>query len=697
MVTALAAPEGDEGTAKCRVGVLLFQSLKMNVGGWLKVASPTEYCLCKAWPQNHSNQDFVLLDETIASSERSIINSEVKVTPIRQYTVAESVRGRLVANKKSDLTTAQQSQILADMNGLVCATGCFITSGKFKIHVCEIQPTDTFVLITPSTNIFIEDPIIERKQTSSYINEDILIGGLENVIHSLHEMLIYPLEYPKDFQALNIDPPTGVLLYGPPGCGKTLVVRKVAHDSRLPLVYIDAPQIIGAYVGESESNIRREFANAAELASIHGACIVFIDEIDALQESRGVIGQLLTLLDGIKKREKVIVIAATNRPHTLDPAMRRPGRLDREIEVNVPNLACRLKILSVHCSKLPLHPDTNFQEIAERTAGYVGADLAAVSREAAMCALRRATSGQSNSRVMQQDFLDALKILPPSTLKGSIVDDIPKTTWQDIGGLEGVKQQLIAAVEWPLLHRETYTKLGLHPPRGLLLHGPPGCAKTTLVKAVANSCKAAFLTLPAATIFSPYLGDAERTVRDAFRMARRARPAIIFFDEIDAIAAKRELGSTEGHGGEGVQSRVLSTMLNEMDGIEQVEGILVIGATNRLDMIDPALIRPGRFDKVLSVPPPDMASRHQILQIHTKHMPIAPDVDLLHFAQITNIFTGAEIENMCREAAFIALRENFDASIVTRAHFLQAYEIVQRSVKRHPQNSNSKFEFIAKT
>ncbi|KAI9500894.1 P-loop containing nucleoside triphosphate hydrolase protein [Coemansia spiralis] len=523
------------------------------------------------------------------------------------------------------------------------------------------------------------------------INE---LPGLETAVLSLLEVVRYPLEHQRKFEHLNIEAPKGVLLYGPPGVGKTRLVREISRITQSELTIIEGSEIIGPYLGESEQKLREKFREAQSKASGAGTSILFIDEIDSLAGSRQkqegygangasarLVAQLLTLMDGVEPRGRLVVIGATNLPNALDSALRRPGRFDREIHVDVPNQICRRKILSYYTSGMPLDNAVDLDALAEMTNGYVGADISALCQEAAASVIAAHLQDSLDSDVRpltMYDFAEAMKRVIPS-LKRGLGIDIAETRWDDIGGLDQVKQTIRRAFEWPQKHKHSMQRLGLRPPRGILMYGPPGCSKTTLVKAVATQEKITFFSINGASIYSPFVGDAERTLRQVFQQARSSIPAVVFFDEVDAIVGKRERG---GSSGDSVQERLLSTLLNEMDGVEMAEGVLVIGATNRIDMIDTALLRPGRFDQILYVPPPDSDARKGILQIKTRRVPLADTVDLARLAERTEGFSGADLDNLCREAALLALREDIGAKRVNGRHFDDALAIVQPSLSK---------------
>ena len=551
----------------------------------------------------------------------------------------------------------------------------------------------TAVQVTPETEIVVKGEAVSEAElfVPRVTYED--IGDLEDVKQKVREMIELPMRYPELFSHLGIDPPKGVLFYGPPGTGKTLLARAVANETGAYFITINGPEIMSKFYGESEARLREIFKEAEENAP----AIIFIDEIDAIapkreevtgEVERRVVAQLLALMDGLKGRGQVIVIGATNRPNAVDPALRRPGRFDREIAFPVPDKRARKEILQVHTRNMPLADDVNLDELADVTHGFTGADLAALCREAAMRALRRFLPKLDLSKssvppevlkelkVTRQDFLDALKDIQPSALREVYVE-VPEVRWSDIGGLEDVKQQLCEAVEWPLKHPEFFKEMGIDPPKGVLLYGPPGCGKTLLAKAVATESEANFIAVKGPEVLSKWVGESERAIREIFSKARQAAPCVVFFDEIDSIVPRRGYRYDSG-----VTDRIVNQLLTEMDGLEKLEGVVVIGATNRPDILDPALLRPGRFDRLVYVPPPDKAARLEILKVHTRRMPLAEDVDLERIAETTEGYTGADLAALCREAAILALREAGKPTKVEMRYFLKAMEVVKPSVTK---------------
>ena len=546
------------------------------------------------------------------------------------------------------------------------------------------------VRITYNTRLKLLPEPVEGAKVPSVTYED--IGDLEEAIQKIREMVELPLRHPELFQRLGIEPPKGVLLYGPPGCGKTLLAKAVANESDATFYAINGPEIMSKYYGESEARLREIF----ERAEKHAPAIIFIDEIDAIapkreevtgEVERRVVAQLLALMDGLKGRGNVIVIGATNRINAVDPALRRPGRFDREIEIGVPDRKARLEILQIHTRGMPLADDVDLEKLADITHGYTGADLAALCREAAMKALRRylpeidleqeriPIEVLEKMEVRMEDFMAAYKEITPTAIR-EVYIEVPRVRWSDIGGLEEVKQELREAVEWPLKYPEKFKELGIRPPKGVLLYGPPGCGKTLLAKAVATESEANFIAVRGPELMSKWVGETERGIREVFRKARTAAPAIIFFDEIDALVPRRGMGYADS----GVTERAVSQLLTEMDGIATLEDVVVIGATNRPDILDPAILRPGRFDRLIYVPPPDEKARLEIFKIHTRNMPLADDVDLARLARMTEGYSGADIEAVCREAAMNALRRDINAKQVTWADFEAALKKVGPSI-----------------
>ena len=518
------------------------------------------------------------------------------------------------------------------------------------------------------------------------------LGGMRDTIDALREMVELPLRHPELFQRLGVDPPKGVLLQGPPGTGKTLLARAVANESAAKFFLINGPEIMGSAYGESERRLREVFEQAGQAAP----SIIFIDEIDSIAPKRGqvtgeaekrLVAQLLTLLDGIEPRQNTVVIAATNRPEALDEALRRPGRLDREIVVGVPDEPGRREILGIHTRGMPLAQDVSLDDLARRTYGFVGADLAALTREAALEAVRRImpklnlaeetipTEILDALSVELRDFDNALKRVQPSAMREVMVE-APQIRWDDIGGLDQASDRLREGVELPLKHPEAFRRLGIRPAKGFLLYGPPGTGKTLLAKAAARESEANFIATKSSDLLSKWYGESEQQIARLFNRARQVAPTIIFIDELDSLVPARGGGLGEPQ----VTERVVNTILAEMDGLEELQNVVVIGATNRPTLIDPALLRPGRFDELIYVGVPDAAGRRRILAIHTEGMPLAPDVDLESLAKRSERFTGADLEDLVRRAGLTALRRGLDAATVTMADFEAALTETRASV-----------------
>ncbi|KAG0225382.1 hypothetical protein BGW42_004452 [Actinomortierella wolfii] len=727
---AQAADFCDTRTARCRISPTRFADLALIVGQWVRLESATASTLCRVWPARYDSKDAVLVDPYICKATSGNVgthttedaNSKTILTPLNQpialaqrITATVQVQHKDPAHTAAELISAFQGAsaplkrniVQNILMNLALEKGCVVghPDSSLRLTIVSTIPEDVPVLVNKGTIVSIvseqgNDILTGTESQPSTTSTTSIPGnttpttlpGLEKAFQALLEVVSYPLLYSHYIQALNIECPKGVLLYGPPGVGKTYLVATVAQYCRARMITIHGPEIFGPYVGESEEKLRQKFEQAQRMVTEDAATpvVVFIDELDALTPHRAdaaghesrVVAQLLTLMDGLAHRGRVVVVAATNRPNSIDPALRRPGRFDREVGVDVPGEEARERIMRSLTKDMPLAlSEQEIKQLARMTNGYVGADLEALCRESALNAVYRTLeqtnthSGDDNSsvslhqqqalKVTMQDFKKAFSHSSPSLQRGYGVMVEP-VHWSDIGGLESVKQQLRQAVEWPILYRDTFKRLGLRAPRGILLYGPPGCSKTTLVKAIATTSGASFLSVNGAALYSSYMGDSEKILRQTFHQARLAAPSIIFLDELDTIVGKRNLSSSSGgsggggggSGGDSVQERVLSTMLNEMDGIDNAgAGVLVVGATNRQDLIDKALLRPGRFDRVVYVPPPDVEARLQILKIYTRDIPLATNVNLEALARETELYTGADLQNLCREAAMLALRQ----------------------------------------
>jgi len=550
------------------------------------------------------------------------------------------------------------------------------------------------VVIRANTKIEIKEKGEAKSRGSKIAYED--IGGLQKELQRVREMIELPLKYPQIFERLGIDPPKGVLLHGPPGCGKTLIARAVAHETAAYFTHITGPEIMGKFYGESEGRLRSVF----EEAKSHAPSILFIDEIDAIapkreemggekQVERRVVAQLLALMDGLESRGEVIVIGATNIPNSIDPALRRPGRFDREIAISIPDQRGRLQILDIHTRGMPLAQDVSLDKLAQITHGFVGADLEALCREAAMNALRRLMPNIDYQldeipydsllklEVTMNDFREALKEVEPSAIREVFVE-IPNVKWSDVGGLEEVKQKLVEAVVWPLKYADLFQQANTKPAKGILLSGPPGTGKTLVAKALANESEVNFISVKGPEIMSKYIGESERGVREVFRKAKQASPCIIFFDEFDSLVPERGLS-----GDSQVAERVISQFLTELDGLEELKGVLVLASTNRKDLIDSAILRPGRFDFILELPLPDEKARQEIFRVHLQGKPVTDEVDPKSLSQETENMSGADIFAICHEASMTAIGDYINSGLtnekltISRKHFETAIKSVK--------------------
>ncbi len=564
---------------------------------------------------------------------------------------------------------------------------------QIKFLIVNTNPNQP-VIITENTEVTLNPKAVELsdEKIPEITYED--IGGLNDEIKKIRELVEIPLKHPEIFERLGIQPPKGILLHGPPGTGKTLLAKAVANESDANFILLNGPEIMSKFYGESEKKIRDIFEEAEKTAPT----IIFIDEIDAIapkredvqgEVERRVVSQLLSMMDGLKSRGKVIVIGATNRPNAIDAALRRPGRFDRELEISVPGKEGRLQVLKIHTRGMPLDKKVNLDEIASVTHGFVGADLEALTKESAIGVLRKLLPQMKLDAeekipqeilekliVRHEDFMDALKTVRPSAMREVLVET-PNIEWDFVGGLDSIKQELKEVVEWPMKYAASFERMGIRPSKGVLLYGPPGTGKTLLAKAVAKESEANFIQVKGPSLLSMWVGKSEEGMRKVFERARQVAPCVVFFDEIDSLAGRRGMEQ-----GTKVTERVLNQLLAEMDGLEDLNDVLVIGATNRPDMLDTALLRPGRFDKILLVNAPEEDGRLQILKIHTKKMPLAKDVELKDIAKETAGYTGADLESVAREAAYFALREDIECKQVKKKHFNEALKKVKPSVNK---------------
>ena len=648
-----------------------------------------------AWPAYSEDQDpsimridgFLRKNAGVSINEYVVVRkAEVKnamsivLAPVDMQLNVDEDFANFVKNRLMDRTFVEGDTTLVMMLG-----------HSVQFTVAKMQPHGIVKMTYDTKFQILTEPVAEAKGVPRTTYED--IGGLEEEIQRIREMVELPMRHPEIFQRLGIDPPKGVLLLGPPGCGKTLLARAVANESDANFSSINGPEIMSKFYGESEARLREIFQHAQQNAP----SIILIDELDSIapkreevtgEVERRVVAQLLALMDGLSGRGNVIVIGATNRPNALDPALRRPGRFDREIEIGIPNKRGRHETLLIHSRGMPLAGDVDLKVLAERMHGYTGADLAALCRETAMKALRRylpeinleeeriPPSVLEKMEVRMDDFMNAFKEITPTAMR-EVAVEVPVVHWDEVGGLEEVKGELKEAVEWPLKTPEVFTRMGIRPPKGILLVGPPGCGKTLLARAVATESEANFITIKGPEVFSKWVGESEKAIREVFRKARMAAPAVIFFDEFDSLVPRRGMGYADG----GVSERVISQLLTEMDGIISLEDVVIIAATNRPDIVDPAVLRPGRFDRLIYVPEPDEKARLEIFKLYTKSMPLAKDVDIAYLANTTKSYSGADIDALCREAAMHALRRDVKSKDVTLEDFQKATEKIGPSIQ----------------
>ena len=669
ILRVVQAKSTDDGKGMARVDPALMKILELSQGDTAVVEGTrtTAVTVYNGYSEDE-NRGTIRIDGTIRKNAGAGLDEKVsirKVTPknATKATFAPTQPVKILGGEEY-LSQALEGRPL--MKGDLVEIN--IMGRKFDLVIQSYQPSSEVVVIQNFTKIKLSEKTAkdEAAKGPKVAYED--IGGLNYEVDKVREMIELPLKHPELFEKLGVDAPKGVLLHGPPGTGKTLLAKAVASETSANFISIGGPEIMSKFHGESEERLRDIFKEAAE----NSPSIIFIDEVDSIapkrdevtaETERRVVAQLLAVMDGLEGRGKVIVIAATNRPNALDPALRRPGRFDREIEIGIPDREGRLEILQIHTRGMPLDDDVDLTQLASMTHGYVGADLAALSREGAMRALRRilptmdldeetiAPEVLSSLRVTMENFMDAYREMPPSALREVLLES-PNVKWEDIGGLEGPKQELMETVEWPLRYGPLYRHLKAVPPKGILLYGPPGTGKTLLAKAVASESQANFISVKGPEFLSKWVGESEKAVRETFRKARQAAPCVIFLDEIDAIAPHRGRSSDSG-----VTERVISQLLTEMDGLESLHNVIVMAATNRPDMIDPALLRPGRFDRLVYIPPPDLEARKEILRIHTKDRPVADDVDLDKLATKMENYTGAEIAAVANEAVMLAIRD----------------------------------------
>jgi transitional endoplasmic reticulum ATPase len=706
------AQQQDVGKGIVRIGEAQMRELGLAQGDVVEIKGKgiTAAIAVPAYPQDEGI-DIIRMDGLIRGNAKVGIGEYIELKkadwkPAKKVTLAPAKEGLRIAGSGEALKPTLLYRALAQ--GDLISTSVFnrarqtfprgfladdffrgfIESPAFGLMEIRLVVISTLpkgiVRVTEETEIELTPEYREAKERELIeVNYDDL-GGMKPVVQKVREMIELPLKHPEIFDRLGIEAPKGVLLYGPPGTGKTLLARAVAHESEAWFTAINGPEIMGKFYGESEERLRQVFSEAEKNAP----AVIFIDELDSIAPKRAevtgeverrIVAQLLTLMDGLKARRNVVVIGATNRVEAIDEALRRPGRFDREIEVRIPDQQGRLEILQIHTRGMPLGKEVELEKIAENTHGFTGSDIAALAREAALATLRRVlptlnledktipAEKLEKLTVDRADFDEALKEVQPSALR-EIVVEIPNVRWEDVGGLDQVKQLLREMVELPLEHPEAFNRLGVRSPKGVLLYGPPGTGKTMIAKAVATEAGANFLTGKGSTMLSKWYGESEKKIAEFFQRARQVTPAVIFFDELDSLAPMRggSIGEPQ------VTERVVNQLLAEMDGMEELKGVVVLGATNRPDMIDPALLRPGRFDEIVYVPIPDKKGRLEIFRAHTRKMALDRDVDLQKLVDITERFTGADIAGVCMKAGLFALRDNPEAKSVTMEHFFRA-------------------------
>ena len=687
------AKQRDVGRGKVRLDSMAMSKIGVSTGDIVEIVGKRS-TTAVAWPSYPEDlkKEIIRCDGVIrrnagVSLGDKVVVKKAKVSVARQVTLAPE---QMSVNIDFSFENFVKRKLLGQPLSRKDTVLIPILGRAIPFNVVSTVPSG-IVVVTEGTQLKVaEKPLMEGEKAAPSVSyED--VGGLHQEIQKIREMVELPLKFPQLFEKLGIDPPKGVLLHGPPGCGKTLIARAVASESAAHFIVINGPEIMSKFYGESEQRLRSIFKDAED----NSPSIVFIDELDAIapkredvtgEVERRVVAQLLALMDGLVSRGQVIVIGATNRPNAVDPALRRPGRFDREIEIHVPDRDSREEILLIHTRGMPLTQDVDLKALANVTHGYVGADLQALTRESAMKTLRRVLPSVNldeesipadildQLEVTHEDFVQALKEITPTAVREVFIES-PNVPWSDVGGLKPVVTEIREAIEWPLTQPEVFKRVGIKPPRGILLYGPPGCGKTLLAKAVATESEANFISVKGPEVLSKWVGESEKAIREVFRKARLAAPSIVFFDEIDSLTPVRGSSSDSN-----VTERVISQLLTELDGLVELKDIIVIAATNRPDIVDPALLRPGRFDRLIYVNPPNQKGRLQIIKIYTRDMPLAQDVSLKDLAAETEGFVGSDIEALCREAGMIALREDFNIESVGMKHFNEALEKIHPTV-----------------
>ncbi len=695
LTVAKAYPK-DAGRGMARLDPYILQALQLSPGDIVEIEG-RKMTGAKVWRADRQDwgQETIRVDSYVRQNAGTGIGERVK---IRRASAKEAERIVFAPPQGSEVQFGADAEIIVkhqmikrpiivgDVVPILTSPSPF-GGQMLPLIVTETEPEGLVLVDKRTAIVLLEKPVMgfDSAKGTGITYED--IGGLHEEVKRVREMIELPMRHPEVFHKLGVDPPKGILMHGPPGTGKTLIAKAVANESGAHFLYIAGPEIMGKYYGESEERLRAIFEEAEEKSP----SIVFIDEIDSIapkredvygEVERRVVAQLLSLMDGLEDRGQVVVIAATNRVNAIDPALRRPGRFDREVEIGVPDINDRVEILQIHVRGMPLTEDIDLAKIAETTHGFVGADLSALTKESAMKAIRRYLPEINlddeeipqeildEMTVMKEDVDNALREIEPSAMREVLVE-IPHVSWDDIGGLDVARQELQEIIEWPLKEPGRFEKMGITPPKGILLYGPPGTGKTLLAKAAASESNANFISVNGPQLLSKWIGESEKAIRETFKKAKQVAPAIIFFDELDALAPVRGTDTSR------VTDRVLNQLLTEMDGLQSLQEVVVVAATNRPDIVDPALIRPGRFDRLVYAGVPTKEGREEVLKIHTKRMPLS-DVNISELAELAEGYVGSDLESLCREAGMLAMREDFDH--VEMRHFEEALQKIRPTV-----------------
>ena len=695
LTVAKAYPK-DAGRGMARLDPYILQALQLSPGDIVEIEG-RKMTGAKVWRADRQDwgQETIRVDSYVRQNAGTGIGERVK---IRRASAKEAEKIVFAPPQGSEVQFGADAEIIVkhqmikrpiivgDVVPILTSPSPF-GGQMLPLIVTETEPEGLVLVDKRTAIVLLEKPVMgfDSAKGTGITYED--IGGLHEEVKRVREMIELPMRHPEVFHKLGVDPPKGILMHGPPGTGKTLIAKAVANESGAHFLYIAGPEIMGKYYGESEERLRAIFEEAEEKSP----SIIFIDEIDSIapkredvygEVERRVVAQLLSLMDGLEDRGQVVVIAATNRVNAIDPALRRPGRFDREVEIGVPDIDDRVEILQIHVRGMPLTEDIELAKIAENTHGFVGADLSALTKESAMKAIRRYLPEINlddeeipqeildEMTVMKEDVDNALREIEPSAMREVLVE-IPHVSWEDVGGLDVARQELQEIIEWPLKEPGRFEKMGITPPKGILLYGPPGTGKTLLAKAAASESNANFISVNGPQLLSKWIGESEKAIRETFKKAKQVAPAIIFFDELDALAPVRGTDTSR------VTDRVLNQLLTEMDGLQSLQEVVVVAATNRPDIVDPALIRPGRFDRLVYAGVPTKEGREEVLKIHTKKMPLS-GVNISELAELAEGYVGSDLESLCREAGMLAMREDFDH--VEMRHFEEALQKIRPTV-----------------